>query len=54
MNKKRFEEGTHSFQKMLKNGTHPAHKEWICEKCGKNGKGMSQLARHRSGKNCNK
>lgn len=52
VNRKRFEDGTHSILKMLKNGTHPAHKEWTCDKCGRQGKGMSQLSRHIKGKNC--
>lgn len=52
LNKKRFEEGTHSILKMLENGTHPSHKDWTCDKCGKQGKGMSQLSRHLKGKYC--
>ena len=52
LNRKRFEEGTHSILKMLESGTHPAHKEWVCDKCGKHGKGMSQLSRHIKGKYC--
>jgi len=52
LNKKKFEEGTHPIQKMLETGTHPAHKTWTCEKCGKQGKGMSQLSRHLKGKYC--
>lgn len=51
-NRKRFEDGTHSILKMIENGTHPAHKDWVCDKCGKHGKGMSQLSRHTKGKNC--
>ena len=54
MNKRMFENGTHPITKMLENGTHPAHKKWTCETCGKEGKGMSQLSRHRKGKNCYK
>jgi hypothetical protein len=54
MNKQMFENGTHPITKMLETGTHPAHKEWTCETCGKSGKGMSQLSRHRNGKNCHK
>lgn len=52
LNRKRFEDGTHPILKMIENGTHPAHKEWVCDKCGKHGKGMSQLSRHTKGKNC--
>lgn len=51
-NKKMFNDGTHPILKMLEIGTHPAHKEWTCDKCGKHGKGMSQLSRHIKGKNC--
>ena len=52
LNKKRFEDGTHPILKMLETGNHPAHKKWTCNKCGMLGKGMSQLSRHKKGKNC--
>jgi len=52
MNNSRFDAGTHPIQRMLATGTHPAHKLWTCEKCGKIGKGMSQYHRHLKGKFC--
>lgn len=55
--KKRLEAGNHHLlgsninEIMLREGRHPSQKVWICECCGKHGKGASNYTRHH-GKNC--
>lgn len=63
MAKKKVEEGTHNFlggeiqrnmnKRRLEEGTHTTQKEWVCEKCGKIGKGSSNHTRWH-GDNCKK
>ncbi|HET8688763.1 MAG TPA: HNH endonuclease signature motif containing protein [Methanosarcina sp.] len=43
--------GENNFQLQIKNGTHPAHKVWVCPHCAKSGKGASNFVRHH-GDNC--
>jgi len=41
-----YENGTGSFQIMLKNGTHPTQYIWTCPHCNRTGKGASNAKRH--------
>ena len=64
-NIKRLANGTHIFadkvfqkenaRKMIEAGTHPVYKlqeKWVCNQCGKTGKGLGQQAQHRNSKKC--
>jgi len=56
-NAKRIKENTHNLlgpssnQDMLSKGQHPSQKEWVCEVCGKSGKGSTNYKRWH-GKEC--
>ena len=55
--------GTHHFlnpefqksisKKAIINGTHPSHQSWLCKKCGKTGKSLTNYSRYH-GDNCGK
>lgn len=42
---KMWNEGTHPSLKRIKEGTHPTQVQWVCKKCDKVGKGLSNFYR---------